>query len=124
MPTESLITLEEALLDLNKTGVLKIVNATVEAADPDVAQQTIDAIALALQIVGKRFQEGEWFLNELVYSGEIAKEAMGMLSPLLRDEGESRQGKIVVGTVVGDIHDLGKDIFVNYATSLHKKCNK
>ncbi len=117
MPTDSLITLEEALLDLNKAGVLKIVGATVEAADPDLAQQTIDAIAAALQVVGKRFQEGEWFLNELVYSGEIAKEAMGMLSPLLRDEGASSEGKIVVGTVFGDLHDLGKDIFVNYATS-------
>ncbi|MBW1755959.1 MAG: cobalamin-dependent protein, partial [Deltaproteobacteria bacterium] len=77
----------------------------------------VDAIAEGLQIVGQRFQEGEWFLGELVYSGEIAKDAMERLSPLLQSGGAESKGKVVIGTVAGDLHDLGKSIFANYATS-------
>jgi len=106
-----------ALLDLDKPNVVKIVDATTASGDPDLAKRAIDSIAAALQVVGTRFQEGEWFLDELVYSGEIAKEAMEELSPLLRDEGETSAGTIVIGTIVGDLHDLGKNIFMNYASS-------
>jgi len=67
--------------------------------------------------VGRRFQQGDWFLGELVYSGEIAKEAMELLSPHLVADGGRQRGRVVVGTVTGDLHDLGKNIFVSYARS-------
>jgi 5-methyltetrahydrofolate--homocysteine methyltransferase len=117
MTTEPLDALKNALLDLDKAKVLKIVDATAASEDAGLAKQAIDDIAAGLQIVGSRFQEGEWFLNELVYSGEIAKQAMERLSPMLRDEGATSRGTVVIGTVLGDLHDLGKNIFVNYATS-------
>jgi dimethylamine corrinoid protein len=67
--------------------------------------------------VGKKFQDGEWFLAELVYAGEIAKEVMARLSPLMQAEDSQSQGTVVIGTVAGDLHDLGKNIFINYARS-------
>jgi methylmalonyl-CoA mutase cobalamin-binding domain/chain len=67
--------------------------------------------------VGRRVQAGDWFLGELVYSGEIAKQAMELLSPHLRAGGRRQRGRVVVGTVTGDLHDLGKNIFVSYASS-------
>ena len=117
MPAESLDTLANSLLDLDKESVLEIVEATTASEDTQLAKQAIDCIAAALRIVGTRFQEGEWFLDELVYSGVIAKDAMDRLSPMLRSEDMTSNGKIVVGTVMGDVHDLGKNIFLNYAAS-------
>jgi len=109
--------LQKALLALNKADVLASVDALIEGRGAARAQEAVDAIAAALEIVGRRFQEGEWFLNELVYSGEIAKEAMEKLNPLLAASGGTSKGVVVVGTVLGDLHDLGKDIFANYARS-------
>lgn len=117
MSTDPMQRLEQALLALNKDGVLAEVAAVVASPDPARAQAAVDAISGALQIVGKRFQDGDWFLGELVYSGEIAKAAMAQLSPRLESTGAEKPGVIVVGTVLGDLHDLGKDIFVNYARS-------
>jgi methanogenic corrinoid protein MtbC1 len=116
MPPQLLDELMTALLDLDKAGVLKIVDATAASEDPDLAKLAIDSIGEALLVVGTRFQEGEWFLDELVYSGEIAKDAMERLTPLLRDESATSRGTIVLGTIVGDLHDLGKNIFMNYAS--------
>ena len=73
---------KRCLLDLNRDALLEVVQAVVAEANPEAAQDAVDAIAEGLQIVGQRFQEGEWFLGELVYSGEIAKDAMERLSPL------------------------------------------
>ncbi len=112
--TESL---REALLSLNKAELLARVDTLIETSGASRAQAAVDALAEALQIVGQRFQDGEWFLNELIYSGEIAKEAMAKLSPLLTSAGQQSKGIVVVGTVLGDLHDLGKDIFANYARS-------
>jgi 5-methyltetrahydrofolate--homocysteine methyltransferase len=82
---------------------------------PDHAQAGVEALTGALDQVGRLFQEGEWFLGELVYSGEIAKEAMELLSPHLSARADQTLGTVVVGTVQGDMHDLGKNIFITYA---------
>jgi dimethylamine corrinoid protein len=80
-------------------------------------QDAVSAVSDGLQVVGKRFQEGEWFLAELIYAGEIAREVMSLLSPLMEAGASDSAGTVVVGTVAGDLHDLGKNIFINYARS-------
>ena len=105
------------LLDLDMAGTIAAAGSIVDT-DADVdARRAIDTVAEALQIVGKRFQDGEWFLAELVYAGEIAREAIDLLSPLMTGEPSESLGTIVVGTVAGDLHDLGKNIFINHARS-------
>jgi methanogenic corrinoid protein MtbC1 len=69
-------------------------------------------------VVGRRFQEGEWFLGELVYAAEITKASMELIAPLLGEGAKERLGTIVIGTVAGDLHDLGKNILDNYALSV------
>ncbi len=109
--------LKEALLDLNNDATLDYVQQFL-AADEMTAKQAVDSIAEALEIVGRRFQEGDWFLGELVYAGTIAKEAMDVLTPALTaDDARANCGTVVVGTIEGDMHDLGKSIFINYARS-------
>jgi methanogenic corrinoid protein MtbC1 len=66
-----------------------------------------------MEIVGKRFASGEYFIPDLVYSGEILKSVTELVKPRLSKGAESKRlGKVVFGTVAGDIHDIGKDIVV------------
>jgi methanogenic corrinoid protein MtbC1 len=70
----------------------------------------------AMNIVGERYQSGEYFLTELMMSGEILQSISDILKPVLQEqtdssmEENSQKGVIVLGTVRGDIHDIGKDI--------------
>ncbi len=107
----------DTLLALDMTATLNGIESVVKGKCEITASEAADAVTQALQVVGKRFQEGEWFLAELVYSGEIAKAALEMLSPFMVADAKSMRGTVVVGTVAGDLHDLGKNIFINYAKS-------
>ena len=96
---------------------LKAADAIVKKQSKSAVKEAVDTVTEALQVVGKRFQTGEWFLSELVYAGEISKEIMNLFSPLLQAESSQSKGTIIIGTVAGDLHDLGKNIFINYAKS-------
>jgi 5-methyltetrahydrofolate--homocysteine methyltransferase len=108
--------LKGALLTLNKPAMLEKLVPIADGTAGVSVDEAVEAISDALRVAGKRFQEGEWFVTELVYAAEVAKTAMEVLSPLLT-AGASSQGlgTVVVGTVAGDLHDLGKNIFVSYA---------
>ena len=108
--------LRRSLLELDKQAMLDAVRAIVADGAP-AAQAGVDALTDAFAEVGRRFQDGEWYLGELVYSGEIAKAAMELLGPRLPARVGEGLGAVVVGTVEGDLHDLGKNIFINYARS-------
>jgi methanogenic corrinoid protein MtbC1 len=113
--TEILEALKKSILDLNLSATLENVASIIEGDGTTTVQDGIDAVSDALGTVGRRFQDGEWFVTELVYAGEVAKAAMDRLAPLLAAGESARLGSIVVGTVAGDLHDLGKRIFANYA---------
>jgi len=117
MAGEALDRLKNGLLELDMQGAVAAAASIADGGDSAAVKGAVDAVADALHIIGRRFQEGEWFLAELVYAGEIAREVMSLLSPLM-DAGDSgAAGTVVVGTVAGDLHDLGKNIFINYAKS-------
>jgi methylmalonyl-CoA mutase cobalamin-binding domain/chain len=117
MKSDSLERLKKSLLDLNMEAAVAQVRSIINGEGVSSVREAVDAVSDALQVVGRRFQDGEWFLAELVYAGEIAKEVMALLSPLLPVGASQRSGTVIVGTVAGDLHDLGKNIFVNYARS-------
>ena len=96
---------------------LKAADAIAKSQSKSAVKEAVGAVTESLQTVGKRFQTGEWFLSELVYAGEISKEIMNLLSPLMQAESGQSKGTIIIGTVAGDLHDLGKNIFINYARS-------
>jgi len=107
--------LKRAMLDLDMDATLGFVRSIIDGAGGLAAADAVHAVSDTLEVVGKRFQDGEWFVGELVYAGEIAKAAMRLLAPLLGAAATRRLGTVVVGTVAGDLHDLGKNIFVTYA---------
>ena len=61
--------------------------------------------------IGRKFEVGDYFLPELVVSGEMFKQVSSVLEPFIKSFDVGKRGKIVVGTPQGDIHNLGKDIF-------------
>lgn len=93
--------LEEETLDMAKELVQK---GTAPTAILDDARS-------AMEIVGRRFETGEYFIPDLMMAGEILKGISEMVRPLLEsDTPSAKKGKVLIGTVAGDIHDIGKDI--------------
>jgi len=66
-----------------------------------------------MTLVGERFQEGDFFLAELILSAEIFKEVTAVIEPRLsRAESAQTKGRVLIGTLQGDIHELGKNILI------------
>ena len=103
--------LSKALADLKEDEALAIVREKLSAgADP---MGILNDARRGMETVGTRFSKSEYFIPDLVYSGEILKKINDMVKPKLAKEGEvKRGGKVIIGTVAGDIHDIGKDIVV------------
>jgi trimethylamine corrinoid protein len=99
------------LSDLKEPEALAFVEkALAEGVDPmDLLGQAREA----MNIVGQRFASSEYFIPDLVYSGVILKSIVEMLEPHIKKGQEAeRLGKVIIGTVAGDIHDIGKDLVV------------
>jgi methanogenic corrinoid protein MtbC1 len=105
--------LAKLLSDLKEPEALAFVEKALgKGVDPeDLLRDSQEA----MKIVGQRFAEEKYFIPDLVFSGEILKRIVKMLEPHLKakkGEGAERQGKVIIGTVEGDIHDIGKDLVV------------
>jgi methanogenic corrinoid protein MtbC1 len=70
----------------------------------------VDGMAKGMEVVGQKYQAGEYFLPELVMAGETFKEGMKVFGVHLKPSEMATQGRIVIGTVEGDLHDIGKNI--------------
>jgi 5-methyltetrahydrofolate--homocysteine methyltransferase len=103
--------LVKALADLKEKEALQIVQERLKAGDDPLG--ILNDARRAVEIVGKRFSDSEYFIPDLVYSGEILKSITDLVKPKITKAAEAkRAGKVIVGTVAGDIHDIGKDIVV------------
>lgn len=102
--------LASTLADLKEKEALAIVQERLDSGEDPMA--ILDDARRAMEVVGKRFEENTYFIPDLVYSGEILKVISDILKPeLMKEEKRSKSlGKILVGTVAGDIHDIGKNI--------------
>ncbi len=98
------------LADLKEDEVLAEVKRRLDAGEDPL--KILDETSQGMAIVGKRFADGEYFLPELVYSGEVLKQVNVLLKPKLGETAAKTKklGKIVIGTVAGDIHDIGLNI--------------
>lgn len=103
--------LVQVFVDLKEKEILRIVQQRLDAGEDPFAIMS-DA-RNALTIIGDRFSAGEYFISELVYSGVIMTRISELVKPVLSKAPDfERRGKVVIGTVAGDIHDIGKDIVV------------
>lgn len=97
------------LADLKEDEVLKLTKERIESGEDPM--KILDDSREGMGIVGKRFADGEYFLPELVFSGELLKQVTELVKPHLKQAVETKRlGTIVLGTVAGDIHDIGLNI--------------
>jgi methylmalonyl-CoA mutase cobalamin-binding domain/chain len=99
----------DSVTDLDIDGVAEQVRAALKAgADPRAVLN--GGLGAGMRIVGERFQAGEYFLTELLLAGEVMKAGLVPLEPLLTKTDIQGKGTVVLATVKGDIHDLGKNL--------------
>jgi len=101
--------IKEAVVNLDIDNIPKLCKEAVEAGIPAYKVVT-DGMAKGMDIVGQKYEANEYFLAELIMAGETMKEGMKVLEPYLKTGEMKPIGKIVIGTVRGDLHDIGKNI--------------
>lgn len=99
----------EAVLEYDEERVPELVQAEVDAGTPlpDILDQGLVA---ALDTVGAKFSEGTLFVPEMLMAAEAVQAGMNVIRPLLVESGAKPVGTIVLGTVKGDLHDIGKNL--------------
>jgi methanogenic corrinoid protein MtbC1 len=103
--------LATAMADLEESTALEIVRQRLDAGDNPMS--ILASCREGMTQVGKRFETREYFISELIMAAEIFKQASALLSSRLKTDVVGSRGKVVIGTVKGDIHDIGKDIVVS-----------
>ena len=106
--------LKDLMGDLDEDGVLEFLDDLV-ASNPTAEEgfAAVKACQDGMNIVGDLFEKGEYFVGDLIFAGEILTGAIDKLKPVLAGESTESLGNIVLGTVHGDLHDIGKNIFKN-----------
>jgi methanogenic corrinoid protein MtbC1 len=106
--TEPLI---HALVEMKETEALTVARRLLdEGADP---MSIVGSCSKAMEIVGKRFESEEYFLPHLMMAGEMLKQISMMIKPFVKEEkAQAGRGRVLIGTVEGDIHDIGKNMVV------------
>lgn len=101
--------LVNAMADMREEDTLRLTKEMVgSGADPT---EILGAAREAMDIVGQRYEAGEYYLPELVMAGEMLNQITALVKPELAKLPQvERQGKVLIGTVAGDIHDIGKNI--------------
>ncbi|KAA3664678.1 MAG: cobalamin-binding protein [Chloroflexi bacterium] len=106
---EILDELYDGTIDGEKETVIALTNEGLELGmDPLVV--LFDALIPALEEVGRLFEEGTFFVPEMLVAAKAMSGAMGVLRPLLAKTDVKPTGTFVMGTVKGDIHDIGKNL--------------
>jgi len=101
--------ISEAIVQLKWDEIAALTNETLEAGVP--ALEIIDqGLVPGMSAVGIKFRDGEVFLPELLLSAKTMKTALEILLPILRQQGTGFIGRVIIGTVSGDLHDIGRKI--------------
>jgi len=105
----------KAIVDLDESKALELTRKRLEVGEDPL--KILDDLTRTANIVGEKYEKGEFFIADLVMAGEILKEVSELVRPKLKELGKVREpiGKLVIGTVQGDIHDIGKNIVVTMA---------
>jgi 5-methyltetrahydrofolate--homocysteine methyltransferase len=108
VPQITLKDITEMLVDLDVDNIANTTRKELDAGtDP---QDILKALTTGMNEVGNRYEQGEYFLTELVLAGETMKEAFEVLKPYLSSDEKGDRKPIVIATVKGDNHDIGKNI--------------
>jgi 5-methyltetrahydrofolate--homocysteine methyltransferase len=112
MSQDVLVKIKESLVNLDIDRTVDFVKKAIEYGVKPI--DIINAMADGMKIVGDLYERGEYFVADLIIASEIFKEVMNILEPLIMREREKLKpiGRVVIGTVEGDIHDIGKNLVI------------
>jgi len=97
------------MADLMEEETIAMVNELIKGGTNPM--DILNDARSAMEVVGKRFEKSEYFIPDLMMAGEILKGISDIVKPLLEaGQAGAKKGKVLIGTVAGDIHDIGKDI--------------
>jgi len=105
---ELLTAVEDCLLKFDRRGMQAAVDNALIAGMPP--SDVIAGIKKGFEEIGRRYEAGEYFLSELIMAGETAKTAIETLKPHFQKTARDGLEKVVIGTVEGDLHDIGKNL--------------
>ena len=108
--------LQEAIIKIDTEKLETLKDKILETPDIDV-DKLVESVRAGLEEVGSKFESGEYYLAELVLIGTEISEAVEKWKPLFEKEAKEKAKKAVIGTVEGDIHDIGKNIVGMMLTS-------
>ncbi|MEJ2039010.1 MAG: cobalamin-dependent protein [Desulfosarcinaceae bacterium] len=101
--------LADAIINIREDEALEITQALIDKGEDPIA--ILDKCTEAIEEVGKRFEAGTYYLPELLMSGEMLKRISDLVKPSIKQDAVAeKKGKVLIGTVQGDIHDIGKNI--------------
>ncbi len=103
--------LRDAIVALDIPSLQKACEEAITEGVP-AHRAVIEGMAKGMEIVGQKYEEGEYYLAELIMAGETMREGIVVLEPHLTAGEVSRAGKAIIGTVKGDLHDIGKNVFL------------
>jgi methanogenic corrinoid protein MtbC1 len=108
--------LKQIIGELDEDQLNEILDQFI-ASNPAGEETQLDVAACqqGMEIVGSNFEKGEYFVGDLIFAGELLTASMEKLKPLMGAGGNGNRGTVVLGTVEGDIHDIGKNIFKGMA---------
>jgi len=100
----------DAITEMDEDTALALAGELLDAGASPV--EVLDDCKAAMEVVGKRFEAGDCFIPELIFAGDILSQIANVVKPRMAASGvtQERIGKVVIGTVQGDIHDIAKDI--------------
>jgi 5-methyltetrahydrofolate--homocysteine methyltransferase len=112
MSVDVLSSIKDSLVNLDMDKTIDFVKKAVELGFKPM--DIINALADGMRVVGVRYERGEYFVSDLIVASEIFKEVMSILEPLITRVGEVVRpfGRVVIGTVEGDVHDIGKNLVI------------
>lgn len=111
----SVSTLTQAVGDLDEAAAVRIVEERLAAGEAPLA--ILQDLQAGMNVVGERFESGEYFLSELIYAADIFKKSGTPVQARLAGQTQEKLGTMVLGTVKNDIHDFGKDIVATVMSS-------
>jgi len=104
-----------SIVNLEESKAIELTKKRLEAGEDPV--KLLDDLRIAADKIGEKYEKGEYFVADLVYAGEILKAVSNILREEIAKRGLKREiiGRFIIGTVEGDIHDIGKNIVVTMA---------
>lgn len=109
-------TISQAVGELDEEKLLQMLDDFV-ATNPSEkdAEKVVNACQEGMAVVGDLFESGEYFVGDLIFAGELLKNAIDKIKPILGNGSTAKIGTMVLATVEGDLHDIGKNIFRSMA---------